>query len=94
MTDPRPWPNNAKEARDLAAEEALTGRNAIEHLLNQECSPEETIRRLAIATISFHKILRLLESVGAQTSPLYDQQYPFNRLDSINLQIKFETKKE
>lgn len=72
MTDPRPWPNNAREARDLAAEEALTGRYALEPMLTEKFSPEETVRRLAIATIAFHKISRLLESVGAQTNPLYD----------------------
>jgi len=72
MTDPRPWPNNAKETRDLAAEEAITGRYAIEPLLTRKFSPEETIRRLAIATVSFHKISRLLESVGAETNPLFD----------------------
>jgi len=74
MTEPRPWPNNAKEIRDLAAEEAIAGRRAIEPLLMSErFSAEDQIRRLAQATMSFQKISRLLESVGAQTNPLYDQ---------------------
>jgi len=72
MTQPRPWPNNAREVRDLVAEEALIGRFAIESLLTKDHSHEETVRRLAIAIISFHKISRLLESVGAQTNPIYD----------------------
>jgi hypothetical protein len=81
MTDPRPWPNNAKETRDLAAEEAIKGRWAIEPLLTNQFSPEEQIRRLALAIISFHKILRLLESVGAQTNPLYDMENLENLLN-------------
>lgn len=72
MTDPRPWPNNAKEARDLAAEQAIVGRYAIEPMLTSTYSPEETIRRIAIAVVALHKISRLLESVGAETNPIYD----------------------
>ena len=72
MTEPRPWPNNAMEVRDLAAEEAIRGRWAIEPLLTQKFTAEEAVRRLAIAIVSFQKISRLLESVGAQTNPLYD----------------------
>lgn len=75
MTDPRPWPNNAKEARDLAAEEAIAGRKALEPLLSGNLSgftPEDRTRRLALAIVSFQKISRLLESVGAQTNPIYD----------------------
>lgn len=72
MTDPRPWPNNAKEVRDLAAEEAVAGRKTLEPLLTRSFTAEEHTRRLALACMSFQKITRLLESVGAQTNPLYD----------------------
>jgi hypothetical protein len=86
MSDPRPWPNNAKEVRDLAAEEAVYGRKALEPFLTirePNYTAEEWARRLAFAVVSFQKISRLLESVGAQTNPLYDQYYD-----------KFESKKE
>jgi hypothetical protein len=72
VTNPRPWPNNAKEIRDLAAEIAIVGRRGIEPLLTRQFTKAETIRRLAIAIVSFQKISRLLESVGAQTNPLDD----------------------
>lgn len=79
MTSPRPWPNNAREIRDLAAEEAIAGRRAIEPLISLGPSPqitaEEQIRRLAQATMAFQTISRLLESAGAQTNPVHDQQY-------------------
>jgi hypothetical protein len=77
VTEPRPWPNNAKEVRDLAAEAASTGRRALEPLLTRDFTAEERTRRLAVAIVSFQKISRLLESVGAQTNPLYDSETIF-----------------
>ncbi len=69
MTKPRHWPNNAKEARDRSAEEASRALRVIEPLLEKEVTETERIRRLAIAIHSLQTILRLLESVGAQTRP-------------------------
>lgn len=68
---PRPWPNVAKEARDRAAEEAARGLRAIKMLLEdgKEVTEVERLRRIAIAVDAFQTILRLLESVGAQTRP-------------------------
>mgnify|MGYP000176874483 CR=1 FL=1 len=68
-TKPREWPNFAKEMRDRAAEEAARGLRAIEPLLEMEVTETEKIRRLAIGVNCFQKILRILESVGAQTRP-------------------------
>lgn len=66
-TKPRAWPNNAKEARDRSAEEAIRALRALELLLEKEVSETEKIRRLAIAVNSLQIILRLLEREGAQT---------------------------
>lgn len=69
-TQPRPWPNNAKEARDRAAEEAARGLRALQVILSgKEVTETERIRRIAIAVDAFQTILRWLESVGAQTRP-------------------------
>jgi transcription initiation factor IIE alpha subunit len=69
MTKARQWPNNAKEARDRSAEEAIRALRAIEPLLEKEVTETEKIRRLAIAVNSLQTILRLLEGAGAQTRP-------------------------
>ena len=84
MTPPRPWPNNAKEVRDLAAELAVTGRWAIEPMLTRKFSIAESMQRIAIAIVTFQKISRLLESVGAQTNPLYDiENFENIRLENL-----------
>lgn len=73
MSDkPRPWPNNAKEARDQAAEAAIAGIKALEPVLTGAAPLNETerIRREAIALNALQKIARLLESAGAQTTAL------------------------
>ena len=69
MTRPRQWPNNAKEARDRSAEEAIRALRAIEPLLEKEVTETERIRRLALAIHALQTILRLLEREGAQTRP-------------------------
>lgn len=69
MTQARPWPNLAKEARDRSAEEAIRALRMLEPLLDKEVTETEKIRRLAIAVNALNTILRLLESVGAQTRP-------------------------
>jgi hypothetical protein len=69
-TKARAWPNNAREARDQAAEQAARGLRIIRPLLTEtEVTETEKIRRIAIATDAFLTILRMLESVGAQTKP-------------------------
>jgi hypothetical protein len=68
-TSPRDWPNNAKEARDRAAEEAVQGLREMEPLLGQAMTESERIRRVAIGIKCLSKIARLMESVGAQTRP-------------------------
>ena len=69
MTRPRQWPNNAKEARDRSAEEAIRALKAIEPLLEKEVTETEKVRRIAIAVNCLQTILRLLEREGAQTRP-------------------------
>jgi len=69
MTKARQWPNNAKEARDRSAEEAIRALRVIEPLLEKEVTETEKIRRLAIAVSALQTILRLLEWAGAQTRP-------------------------
>lgn len=69
MTQARPWPNAAKEARDRSAEEAARALRMLEPLLEKEVTETEKIRRLAIAVSALQTILRLLEAAGAQTRP-------------------------
>lgn len=71
MSDkPRPWPNNAKEARDRAAEEAVVIIHQLESLVTDGNHTEtERLRRIARALVAAQKIARLLESVGACTRP-------------------------
>jgi hypothetical protein len=69
-TTPREWPNQAKDARDRAAEAANNGLYWLVPMLDQQPMTEaERIRRIGIAISDFHTIARLLESVGAQTRP-------------------------
>jgi hypothetical protein len=72
MSDkPRPWPNNAADARDRAAEAACEGAHTLEPLVHgdREFTETERLRREAKALNLFQRILRLLESVGARTRP-------------------------
>ncbi len=67
----RPWPNNAREARDRAAEEIAAAARELEPLINGERQFTETerLRREASALNHAQTALRFLESVGAQTRP-------------------------
>lgn len=70
MSDrPREWPNRARWARDLAAEEALCGIKALEPMVVGErlMTESEILRRAATALNCFQRIARTLENVGAQT---------------------------
>lgn len=58
-----------REARDRSAEEAARGLRAIRPMLEHEYTEMERLRRVAIGVDAFQTILRLLESVGAQTKP-------------------------
>ena len=72
MSDkPRPWPNNAAEARDRAAEAASNGVRTLEPVVlgDQQFTETERLRREARALNLFQRILRLLEGVGAKTKP-------------------------
>lgn len=69
MTQQREWPNNAKEVRDRAAEEAALALKTLRPILsNEKLSPDE-IRRVAVALDCLQTTLRLLESASAQTRP-------------------------
>lgn len=68
MTRARAWPNNAREARDRAAEEAVRGIRAL--VTNgRDFTETERLRRAASALDALQTIVRFLESVGAQTRP-------------------------
>ena len=72
MSDkPRPWPNNAKDARDRSAEAACEGVRMLEPLVHgeQQFTETERLRREAKALNLFQRILRLLEGAGAKTRP-------------------------
>jgi len=71
MTEPRKWPNNAREARDRAAEEAVRGMRALRPLVvnGREFTETERLRRAATALDALQTIARFLEGVGAQTRP-------------------------
>ena len=68
MTDPKPWPYWAADARDRAAESAAEALRLIEPLATAETDLER-IRRISRAVICLYLILRLLEAAGANTRP-------------------------
>ncbi len=73
MSKPRPWPNNARYARDRAAEEMNTAVSVAERLLKRVERGEFTRVGLErdILQILKHGItaVRHLEKVGAETTP-------------------------
>jgi hypothetical protein len=68
---PREWPNNAREARDQAAEAANDAITTLLPVLKNisGMGKEEILQRVAIALNANQTIARLLESQGAQTRP-------------------------
>ena len=69
MSDkPRPWPYDAADARDRAAEEAAKALRVLGPLIETE-TDLECMRRVGIAMNSLFVVVRLLESVGARTRP-------------------------
>ena len=66
MTTPRAWPNDARLARDRAAEEAQRGARLVQ---GERFDATGTLSRISQALDSFELILRFLEGVGAPTRP-------------------------
>jgi hypothetical protein len=77
VTKARPWPNNARNARDRAAEETQAALRTAESLLdyldehNSLNQFEILVAHKKAAKIrhNLERALRHLESVGAQTQP-------------------------
>lgn len=67
MTAARDWPNQAKESRDRAAEEAAHGLHILASLLSNE--KEMEYKKIGLAIVCLTNILRLLEREGAPTIP-------------------------
>lgn len=72
MSDkPREWPNIVKEARDQAAENGVKGIRMLSPVIFEpEMCETEKLRRVAIALNCLQTIVRILEKVGAQTTPI------------------------
>lgn len=72
MTIPRPWPENARRARDKAAEAANLGARDSEWLLTNFRKVDDTtkLQMLGQFQAEFQTIVRWLESVEAPTQPL------------------------
>ena len=69
MSDkPKPWPYDAADARDRAAEEAAKALRALGPLIETE-TDLESMRRVSTAMNSLFMVVRLLEAVGARTRP-------------------------
>lgn len=73
MTTPRPWPNNARAARDRAAEEMVVTMRILDQLLRRVENGQFTRAGLERSILYAYKhsqtAVRHLESVGAQTVP-------------------------
>lgn len=67
MTKARAWPNNAKEIRDRAGEEAITGTRALRPLLMRwhQYPESEKMRRVAISLSAHQQSARLMQAAGA-----------------------------
>jgi hypothetical protein len=68
MTDPRPWPNDAKEARDRSAEEIVASIRDLQPILDGQF-PQNYQLLVARAIVHNQAALRHLEAVGATTRP-------------------------
>jgi len=68
---PREWGNVARGSRDRSAELAVEGIMALKPLLDEKMLTEaERTRRIGKAMMCLQQIARILESVGACTSPV------------------------
>lgn len=69
MSDkPKPWPYDAADKRDRAAEAAVEGIKTLEPLTQTELDPEK-LRRIARTLLALYQIARLMEAAGAKTRP-------------------------
>jgi hypothetical protein len=69
MTKAREWPNDAREARDRAAEEAQASLTALKPLIERPQADPAATASIARAVYHTQNTLRHLEAVGAQTRP-------------------------
>ncbi len=73
MTAPRDWPNNAAEARDRAAEYSVDAMRQLEPIIEgMHLTDEDKMRRIGVVAVRLVEITRMMEAVGAKTSPLND----------------------
>ena len=71
MTRPRPWPNNAANARDEAAMDIQQVIKALRPLRdNPNVTRTELLYRVGYAIDNAQNAVRWLESAGAPTVPL------------------------
>ena len=66
--DPKKWPYYVANLRDLAAEAAIEALTALSPLAETETDIEK-LRRITRTLMDLTKIVRLLESAGANTRP-------------------------
>ena len=73
MTTPRSWPNNAAEARDRAAEYSVEALRELRPIIaGTRVTEADQMRRVGLAVSYLAEITRMMEAVGAKTSPLND----------------------
>lgn len=72
MTTQREWPNNARNARDHAAEEIVRSLRMTWELIENGgyLTTDDRVRLLSLALHHQQNALRWLESVGAPTHPV------------------------
>ena len=70
VTEPRPWPNDARIARDQAAERIAQANKRIAQALRSSPLSSEAEIGLMQAQVNILEALRWLESAGAMTRPL------------------------
>lgn len=69
MSDkPKPWPYDAADQRDRAAEAAVEGIQSLEPLTMSEMDTEK-LRRVTRTLLALYRIARLMEAAGAKTRP-------------------------
>ena len=72
MTEPRAWPNSAREVRDRCAELAVDGIRALRVVVLdlRPLTETERLRRESTALSALQEILRKLEQMGAPVREL------------------------
>lgn len=76
MTEPRPWPNFAQTARNQVSELALNAIGELHPVVvnHRRFTETDLIKRLASIEIALYRIVRWMESVGAETRPVPDTE--------------------